>query len=183
MALKRGSEVTNVRIIGDVGAHPGKAVSPKRKGPVRKKAISAPEMLNEAYNYKPRASSFSRGLRVDMKGFSFLFISGTASVDKDGKSIHVGDFKAQTRRAFENVKALLESEGASWHDVVKTTCYLRDIDRDYAAFNEVRTQFYKEEGLDPLPASVGVQANICRSDLLVEIEALAIIETEEEEVN
>jgi len=59
--------------------------------------------------------------------------------------------------------------------VVRTTCYLRDIERDYKDFNEVRTQFYKELGLDPLPASTGIQARICREDLLVEIEAIAII--------
>ena len=115
-----------------------------------------------------------------MQGSTMLFISGTASVDENGDSIHIGDFRAQTRRTFENVKGLLEAEGFSWHDVVKTTCYLRDIERDYSDFNEVRTQFYNEEALDPLPASVGIQAHICRANLLVEVEALAIREHDEE---
>ena len=101
-------------------------------------------------------------------------ISGTASVDEYGNSIHIGDFRAQTWRTLRNVTALLESEGASWKDVVRTTCYLRDIERDYAAFNEIRTQFYKEQGLDPLPASTGIQAILCRPDLLVEMEAIAM---------
>jgi len=69
---------------------------------------------------------------------------------------------------------LLASEGATWKDVVRTTCYLRDIERDYEAFNEERTRFYKEQGLDPLPASTGIQAILCRPELLVEIEAIAI---------
>jgi hypothetical protein len=86
----------------------------------------------------------------------------------------VTDFRAQTRRTFANITALLESEGASWKDVVRTTCYLRDIERDYAAFNEERTAFYREQGLDPLPASTGIQAILCRPDLLVEIEAIAM---------
>jgi len=148
---------------------------PKRKI-VQKKAISAPEVLNEAPTY---GSAFSRGLRIELPGYSLLFISGTASVNEEGKTVHVGDFKAQVWRTFRNITALLASEGATWHDVVRTTCYLRDIDRDYKAFNEVRTQFYKELGLDPLPASTGVQAKICRSDLLVEIEAIAIIPRED----
>lgn len=149
---------------------------PSNWRPVKKQTAHAPSVISEAYEYQPRPSSFSRALRVDLKGMTMLFISGTASVDESGQSIHIGDFRAQARRAFENIKALLESEGFTWHDVVKTTCYLRDIERDYIAFNDVRTQFYKDEGLDPLPASVGVQAVICRSNLLVEIEALAIVE-------
>jgi len=57
---------------------------------------------------------------------------------------------------------------------VRTTCYLRDIERDYKAFNEERTAFYQEQGLDPLPASTGIQAILCRPELLVEIEAIAM---------
>jgi enamine deaminase RidA (YjgF/YER057c/UK114 family) len=68
---------------------------------------------------------------------------------------------------------LLESEECTWHDIVRTTCYLRDIDRDYDAFNEERTAFYKEQGLDPPPTSTGIQAHFCRPELLVEIEAIA----------
>jgi enamine deaminase RidA (YjgF/YER057c/UK114 family) len=58
---------------------------------------------------------------------------------------------------------------------MRTTCYLRDIERDYKAFNEIRNEFFAALGLDPYPASTGIQARICRSDLLVEIEALAIM--------
>jgi 2-iminobutanoate/2-iminopropanoate deaminase len=144
-----------------------------------KKAMRAPEALNEAYNYA-KPSSFSRGLRLDLKGVTLLFISGTASVDEQGRTVHPGDFRAQTWRTYQNITALLQSEGATWRDVVRTTCYLRDIERDYAAFNEIRTQFFREQGLDPLPASTGIQAILCRPDLLVEIEAIAVFETERE---
>jgi len=144
---------------------------------VRKKAVQAPEVLNEAYDYA-RPSSFSRGLRLDIKGVSILLISGTASIDQQGATVHAGDFRAQTWRTLRNITALLESEGANWKDVVRTTCYLRDIERDYAEFNEIRTLFYKEQGLHPLPASTGIQAILCRPDLLVEMEAMAIFESE-----
>ena len=143
---------------------------------VSKKAISAPESLNEAYNYA-KPSSFSRGLRLDIKGITILLISGTASIDECGRTVHVGDFRAQTLRTYENITKLLAAEGATWTDVVRTTCYLRDIERDYAVFNETRTQFFKEQGLDPLPASTGIQAILCRPDLLVEMEAMAIFES------
>ena len=147
--------------------------------PISKKAISAPQALNEAYRYA-QPSSFSRGLRLDIKGVVILLISGTASVDELGRSIHEGDFRSQTWRAYQNITALLESEGASWKDVVRTTCYLRDIERDYAAFNEIRTDFFKQQGLDPLPASTGIQAVLCRPDLLIEMEAMAIFESDGE---
>lgn len=143
--------------------------------PVVKRAITNREVLNEAYNY---GSAFSRGLRIDLNGLSIVLISGTASIDDAGNTVHVGDFRAQTRRTFSNISGLLASEGATWKDVVRTTCYLRDIERDYQAFNEERSAFYNEQGLDPLPASTGIQAILCRPDLLIEIEAIAMFRRE-----
>jgi len=130
-------------------------------------------VLNEAYDY-PSKVSFVRGMRVDLDNCVMLFISGTASVNEDGASIHQGDVKAQTLRALTNIKALLESENADWHDMVRTTCYLADF-RDYDDFNEVRNAFYEGEGLSPVPASTCIEARICRPELLVEIEAIAMI--------
>jgi enamine deaminase RidA (YjgF/YER057c/UK114 family) len=118
-------------------------------------------------------------MRIDLNGLAILLISGTASIDERGESVHIGDFRAQLRRTLRNITGLLASEGATWHDIVRTTCYLRDIDRDYDVFNEERTAFFKEQGLDPLPASTGIQAHLCRPELLVEIEAIAILRTEE----
>ena len=150
----------------------GRALIPKR-------ATGAREVLNEAYDYE-RPSSFSRGMRVELPGATMIFLSGTASVDEDGATIHPGDFQAQCLRTYRNLTRLLVAEGASWHDVVRTSCYLRDIERDYDTFNEVRTFFMEEVvGLDPLPASTGIQVRLCRSDLLVEMEAIAIVPRED----
>jgi enamine deaminase RidA (YjgF/YER057c/UK114 family) len=144
-----------------------------RAGSIEKKPISAPGALNEAYHYA-KPSSFSRGVRLDFGNVAVLLISGTASIGPNGETLHVGDFRAQTRRTFANITALRAAEGATWKDVVRTTCYLRDIERDYEAFNEERTAFYRSQGLDPLPASTGIQAILCRPELLVEIEAIAV---------
>ena len=140
---------------------------------IQKRAISEPRVLNEAYDYA-RPSSFSRGMRIDLNGLVVLLISGTASIDENGETAHVGDFRAQCRRMFHNITGLLEVEGATWHDVVRSTFYLRDIDRDYGEFNEERTGFYKEKGLTLLPASTGIQAKLCRPELLVEGEVIAL---------
>ncbi len=144
--------------------------------PIEKRAITHRGVLNEAYAYA-KPSSFSRGMRIDLGVVSILLISGTASIDENGRSVHLGDFPAQLRRTFDNISGLLASEGATWHDIVRTSCYLRDIDRDYDTFNAGRTAFFAEQGLDPLPASTGIQAHLCRPELLVEIEAIAMFRT------
>lgn len=141
--------------------------------PIEKRAITNHGMLNEAYCYA-KPSSFSRGMRIDIGEVTILLISGTASIDEHGQSVHLGDFRAQMRRTLANIAGLLASEGCTWHDIVRTSCYLRDIERDYDAFNEERTAFFKEQGIDPLPASTGIQAILCRPELLIEIEAIAM---------
>jgi 2-iminobutanoate/2-iminopropanoate deaminase len=143
---------------------------------VSRRAISAPEVLNEAYDYA-RPSSFSRGLRLDLNGLAILLISGTASIDENGQTVHLGDFRAQLRRTYRNITELLASEGATWKDVVRTTCYLRDMERDSEAFNEERAAFFQAQELDPLPASTAIQATLCRPELLIEIEAIAMFVT------
>ncbi|MGD0910303.1 MAG: Rid family hydrolase [Terracidiphilus sp.] len=145
--------------------------------PIQKRAVTNLGVLNEAYAYA-KPSSFSRAMRIDLNGLTILLISGTASIDENGVSVHIGDFRAQMKRTFSNITGLLEAEGCTWHDIVRTTCYLRDIERDYEAFNEERTAFYAEQELDPLPASTGIQAILCRPELLIEIEAIAMFRTE-----
>jgi enamine deaminase RidA (YjgF/YER057c/UK114 family) len=141
--------------------------------PIEKRAMTNLGVLNEAYAYA-KPSSFSRGMRLDIGGVTILLISGTASIDENGVSVHIGDFRAQLRRTYDNITGLLASEGCTWKDIVRTTCYLRDIDRDYDVFNLERTKFFAEQGLDPLPASTGIQAHLCRPELLIEIEAIAM---------
>ena len=180
MSPRSEAERAEMAALGILG--PGDQVQPgpatptaaKRPLPVEKLPMVASSVLNEAYDYA-KPSSFSRGIRFDLGDKSLLMISGTASIDEAGVTRHEGDFRAQLWRTYRNITALLESEGATWHDIVKTTCYLRDIERDYKDFNEVRTAFFAWLGLNPLPASVGIQARLCREDLLVEIEALAVV--------
>jgi enamine deaminase RidA (YjgF/YER057c/UK114 family) len=144
--------------------------------PIQKRAITNLNVLNEAWDYQ-KPSSFARGMRIDIGNVAILLISGTASIDENGVSIHIGDFRAQCKRTFYNISQLLKAEGATWKDIVRTSCYMRDIDRDYDAFNEERTAFFKEQGLDPVPASTGIQAHLCRPELLIEIEAIAMFKT------
>ncbi len=142
---------------------------------VSRARITNLDALNEAYDYD-LPSSFSRGLTVSWQaGQRILWISGTASLNEEGVSIYQGDLRAQTWRTFWNITRLIESEGGTWHDLVRTSCYLRDIDRDYDEFNKVRTLFFRCMDLDPVPASTGIEARLCRPELLIEIEAIVLL--------
>jgi 2-iminobutanoate/2-iminopropanoate deaminase len=154
----------------------GRVVGREREEPkVPRRRVTSLDCLNEAYDYE-LPSSFSRGLAVTVKsGQRLVWISGTASIDDAGVSVHKGDFRAQTWRTFWNLTRLIESEGGTWHDLVRTSCYLRDIDRDYDEFNETRTLFFRLMDLEPLPASTGIQAKLCRPELLIEIEAIVLL--------
>ena len=148
----------------------------EERPPIEKHVVHAPGTINEAYDYQ-KPSSFSRALKLDLGGYKVMLISGTASVNEEGNPEHIGDFKAQLWRTYVNITNLLEAEGMSWHDVVRTTNYLRDIERDYADFNKIRTSFYQWLNLDPLPASTGIQARLCWETLLVEIEVYALVKS------
>jgi 2-iminobutanoate/2-iminopropanoate deaminase len=141
--------------------------------PIEKFAVHAPHIINEAFDYQ-KPSSFTRALRLEFGGYKIMLISGTASVNEVGEAEHIGDFKAQTWRTYRNITDLLAAEGMTWHDVVRTTNYLRDIERDYEEFNKIRTSFFRWMNLDPLPASTGIQARLCWETLLVEIETYAV---------
>lgn len=145
----------------------------KERPPLEKHDVQVLQVLNNAYDYQ-KPSSFSRALRFDLGDYRVLLISGTASVNENGKPEHIGDFRAQLWRTYRNITSLLTAEEMSWHDVVRTTNYLRDIERDYGEFNKIRTTFFSWLELDPLPASTGIQAALCWDSLLVEIEVYAI---------
>jgi len=143
---------------------------------MKMRPMKVPHMLNEAYQYD-KPVPFSRGTRVDIKGTTMLFISGTASVDENGQSIHRGDLEAQARRMFENVTELLKSEGATWLNVARTTIYLKHMDEHYHDLSRIRIKFFEEQGIKEYPASTCIQATLCRPELLVEMEAIVIMES------
>jgi enamine deaminase RidA (YjgF/YER057c/UK114 family) len=168
-------ERAEMRAMGILDAKGRVLQLPTAEPQVPRKLVTNHGVLNEAFDYA-LPSSFSRGLSVDVRpGQRILWISGTASIDDKGVTIHLGDFRAQLWRTYRNITELLAAERATWRDIVRTTCYLRDIERDYDEFNRVRTLFLDCMNVRPLPASTGIQARLCRSDLLIEIEAFAIV--------
>jgi len=99
---------------------------------------------------------------------SFLFCAGQGPVDPETNTVIEGDVAAQTERTLENLGAVLEAAGLDYSDVVKTTCFLADMD-DFKAFNEVYGRFFPE----PYPARTTIQAARLPLDIDVEIDAIA----------
>ncbi len=79
-----------------------------------------------------------------------------------------GGIVQQTRQTIENLRLVLESEGASLNDIIKVNTFLRDIDRDFHAYNDVYQEYFK---VDP-PARTTVEAKIL-NNILIEIECIA----------
>jgi enamine deaminase RidA (YjgF/YER057c/UK114 family) len=134
--------------------------------PATERAVMTTPTLNEAPVY---GADFSRGMRIMETNKIALHISGTASLDETGKSVHLNDFEAQADRMLLNVAALLEGQGATFRDVVSAITYLKhpeDAER-------LRDKFRKA-GYEGFP-NVLVTAPVCRPELLCETEALAVL--------
>ncbi len=103
-----------------------------------------------------------------------VFFAGQLGVDSAGAFVGApGDFKAQTVQAFENLKAALEAVGAGFEHLVKINNYLIDIERNMAAFREIRDRYLVNACL-PASTTIGVPA-LARPGGLFEIEAIAAL--------
>ena len=112
--------------------------------------------------------TFERGTRIAYADRAQLFISGTASIDKTGEVVHLGDVLSQLDRAIENTESLLRDGQASLDDLMYLFVYLRDP-ADFDRINHaLRARF------PDLPILI-VQGSVCRPAWLVEIEGIAII--------
>jgi len=101
---------------------------------------------------------------------NLLFTAGQIALDPATGQIVQGDVTVQTERVIRNLTAVLESAGASWADVVKTTVYLQDM-ADFPRVNEV----YGRMIGDARPARSTVQVSGLPRGVLVEIDAVAML--------
>ncbi len=127
--------------------------------------LSAPEMLSPTAIY---GVSFERGTQLLFGDRSHIFISGTASIDHEGKVLHLYDVVRQTHRMLDNILALLEKANASEKDIKLATLYLRDP----ADAKAVQQVIFERFG-SGIPL-VTVKAPVCRPEWLVEMECIAI---------
>jgi aminoacrylate peracid reductase len=104
------------------------------------------------------------------KAGNTVYVSGMVAMDREGKTVGVGDAKAQTRAVLEQIKAVLESAGGKMSDITFNTIILKDF-ADYKAMNEVYAEYFAKEP----PARYCIKAGLVRDDFLVEIASIAHI--------
>ena len=100
----------------------------------------------------------------------FIFISGQIPLDPESGEIVSTDITGQSKQVLKNLDAILKEAGISVENIVKTTCFLANMD-DFAAFNEVYASYFTVNQ----PARAAMEVSRLPKDVLVEIEAVAII--------
>lgn len=146
-------DVLAIQVEDDSGVRVGPMVSSARQDP--------------AFDY---GSAFSRGMALQIEGKQTLLVSGTASIASDGRTLHVDDGEPQIIETLLNIGALLERQGGSLRDICVGTLFYKDptILRGYQQLTSIL-------GMPELPL-IPVEADVCRPDLLVEIEAVAMVD-------
>jgi enamine deaminase RidA (YjgF/YER057c/UK114 family) len=96
----------------------------------------------------------SSGKVVTCQGSKHIYMTNLTGGRGPGDGL---DFAAQAEDMFIRAQALLQQEDTSFPEVLRTWCYINDIERDYGTFNKVRNRFFQEHGVTRPPASTGIQ--------------------------
>jgi len=139
---------------------PGSAVEIHQMSNVKQK---------DAFRY---GSAFSRGAAIRLPGALWISISGTASIDESGVTVHKGDFRRQMHGTLDTIEALIAQEGAALSDICDATVFIKRAE-DVEAYREAAA----ERGLEDI-AGVPVIADVCRDDLLFEMDGAAVVTKE-----
>ncbi len=145
---------------GAVGAMDVFAAAPGSRAP--KVTHTTGVQQKSPYRY---GSAFSRAMTMREQDVTHILLSGTASIDEHGKTVFQGDVRAQIRKTFQVVEALIRSEGASPQHIHEATVFFK-CPHDAVYYDEIVAEF----GVPDLPA-VFIVADVCRDDLLFELDA------------
>ena len=131
--------------------------------------------IRPLYGVKQRSpfrygSAFSRAMVIEEPDSKLILVSGTASIDEQGKSVFLGDPAAQVRQSLNVVSELVAPEGATIQDLCEATVFIKRKE-DFSVYQKVIEQM----GISELP-SVCVLADVCRDELLFELDATFILE-------
>ncbi|MDF2841891.1 MAG: hypothetical protein K0R00_317 [Herbinix sp.] len=100
---------------------------------------------------------------------NLLFSSGQIPIDPATGQVVDGEIKEQALQVMKNIEAILKEAGATFEQVIKTTCFLKNMD-DFAAFNEIYSQYFTGK-----PARSCVAVAKLPKDVLCEVEVIAVI--------
>jgi enamine deaminase RidA (YjgF/YER057c/UK114 family) len=137
-----------------------------KAGRPRLRTVMTSPTLNDAGEY---GADFVRGMKMVETNKVALHVSGTASIDENGNTVHRDDLEGQVDRMLVNIAALLERQGAGFADVVNAITYVKHP----ADAGRVREELLRA-GFQGFPHAM-VAATICRPDLLCETEVLAVL--------
>lgn len=140
------------------------AVSPREGSTLEMEMLVSPRQCN-AFKY---GSSFSRAVELKDESVSRIYVSGTASIDEQGRTAHIGDFEKQVRHTLQAVRELLASRGHSFSDIAHCVAFLKHRE-DCDEFPRIA----EEEGLD-YSVVIPTAADICRDQLLFELEVMTV---------
>jgi enamine deaminase RidA (YjgF/YER057c/UK114 family) len=107
---------------------------------------------------------------VEVQGGRTLYISGQVALDQSGNVVGTGDFTAQVKQVFANLKLRLDEAGASLNDVVKLSFYLTDV-TDIQIVRDVRDTYVNREY--PPASTLVVVKELFRPEFMIEVEAIA----------
>ena len=139
--------------------------------PAQIQYLQAKDNLNHTSDY---GVTFERGTSIQYGDRNHVIISGTASINNKGEVVYPGDVNKQADRMLENVEALLKEAGAAVSDLASVVIYLRDY-ADYAIIKA-----WADYRLPDVPKTF-VHADVCRHDWLIEMECMAIVESNNSE--
>lgn len=134
------------------------------------KFIKAPQYICPTYVY---GVTFERGVVINYRDRSHIFISGTASINNKGEIVYQGDIEKQLQHTLQNIEILLAQVDCSFEHICVFIVYVRDISDACFVHKEMKKRFSN------IPLLV-VCANVCRPGWLVEIECQAIHQTSNE---
>ena len=100
-----------------------------------------------------------------------LFTSGVIPIDPETNMLVQGDVEVQARQAIGNLKNLIEASGSAMDKVVKTTVFIKNMN-DFGKINDIYKEFFTSD----FPARSCVEVARLPKDVLIEIEAIAVVE-------
>lgn len=112
----------------------------------------------------PPLAPYSPGVKAG----NTVYVSGTLAIGADGKTVGVGDVKAQTRHVLESIKSVVAAAGGSMKDIAFNQIFLANL-ADYAAMNEVYREYFPANP----PARYCIRADLVKPEFLVEIVSVA----------
>ena len=83
------------------------------------------------------------------------------------------DIQAQCRQVFANVRAVLEASGARWEDLVDVTVFLTDMARDFAAYNRIYAEYFRDPATAPCRTTLGITA--LPTPIAIELKCVAVL--------